>query len=356
MLESYFALFSEKIFSRSPRRTLASTHSPTIDSPAPGGDDLWERCRVTNYVGSLSNVGFPGLAHPNVRIVAWRLVEPTAPIQREGIITSEERELVGRNQLEKENRIFRITSAFKGPEGLKYISGTAFAIGKFYAATSGHLVCDQTLGPAISVVLHGDQRSDGIAIGGKKCVAATCSIEWIKSYRIENDVCVVSVAEPFSAGVHTYRVTKLAEESPSINGVVIGFPVDLPVDHPGKQLIKCSGTAKGYEEEAIFRVKHEVNTLQAGNSGSPVFSGEEVVAIHSAYIDGLGKNYAAPIDRNGNMIDQFRGVLNHMKYRRAALPRGILYLGAAKHGGYRTQGVLVFGEDTITLPTEGVAL
>ncbi|KAI0410298.1 hypothetical protein F5X98DRAFT_386553 [Xylaria grammica] len=338
-------------------RILTSAHSPTANSPASGGGDLWEGRGVAK---SSRNVGFLDLPYSKARVVSWMLADPAAPpIQLEGIITSKERELVEEELVRKGKKysgIFRITSTFKGPEGREFnISGTAFAIGKSYAATSGHLVWDQELGPAKSVVLYGDERSDGIAIGGKKCVAAACHVDWAKSYRVENDFCVVSVAEPFSAGVCTYRVRRLAEEPSSFDGVIIGFPSDLPADYPGKRLIKCNDIVESYGKGALFKVKHEVNTF-VGNSGSPVFSGEEVSAIHSRYIDESKKNYATPIDRNGNMIDQFQGVLRYTKDKCSALLHGASYLGVAKHTGYHTQEILVFGEDTITPATEGVVL
>ncbi|GAW23833.1 hypothetical protein ANO14919_134100 [Xylariales sp. No.14919] len=346
---------------RPSRRILTSAHSPTVNSPASGDDDLWEGRGVAEYLGSLHDVGFPDLPYSKVRVVSWKLANPAVPpTQLEGIITSKERELVEEELVGKGKKysgIFRITSTFKGPKGREFtIGGTAFAIGKSYAATSAHLVWNQKLGPAKSVVLHGDERSDGIAIGGKKCVAAACHVEWAKSYRVENDFCVVSVAEPFSAGVYTYRVRRLAEEPSSFDGVVIGFPSDLPADYPGKRLIKCSDIVESSGTGTLFRVKHKVNTFVAGNSGSPVFSGEEVFAIHSRYIDESKKNYATPIDRNGNMIDQFRGVLSYTKDKCSALLQGASYLGAAKHTGYHTQEILVFGEDTITPATEGVVL
>ncbi|KAI1120189.1 hypothetical protein F5Y10DRAFT_258921 [Nemania abortiva] len=309
--------------------------------------------RVTLHVDEdllrhLSTFPSPGKHFSTAQIGSWLLFQQTGGVQREGVIAPAQRVVVEDELVQpgkKHSGIFKIISTFRGPDNIVWkMQGTAFAIGKFFALTPGHIMWHPKLGPAETAVLYPDERSAS-NVQSIACIAVAVHAEWMKSYRHENDFCMVTTKDDFNAGVHCLQLGELPQVSP-YEGEVIGFPLDLPTASKGTQLIQCQGSAEGYRTEGGGDIiRHEVNT-SGGSSGSPfsTICNGKVVGIHSSFDEENKVNYAVPINLNGNDIYQFEGVLRHMKDRRVKLPNTTSYLGEDTCEVYRKEKVSLFGQ------------
>ncbi|KAI0968720.1 hypothetical protein F4678DRAFT_442576 [Xylaria arbuscula] len=210
----------------------------------------------------------------------------------------------------------------------------------FHVLTAAHNLWDPKLGPAKMAVLYLDDR---VAQDGKPfnmCLTVAINADWIKRYSVENDFCMVAVEQPFNSGVRLLRC--LPEPGPSCaeNGMVLGFSYDLPFNAPSKHLIRCEGPVTYRESEAILIIEHRINTV-GGNSGSPLIVDDQFVGVHSTFIRDQKINMAAPVNRNGNSVEHFSGVLRYMRGQISKLPGEIEDLGRAT---CVTAKVRMFGE------------
>ncbi|KAI0182855.1 hypothetical protein EV127DRAFT_448623 [Xylaria flabelliformis] len=291
-------------------------------------------------------VKFSGKRFPGMQVGAWVLLhEQTSRIQHEGVVSQEERYVVGDELVKPGNvysGIFKIISTFNGPDNKVWrMEGTAFAVDKFHALTSAHMMWHAQLGPAQTAVLCPDERSRTYGLRSHiKCIAVAVHAKWMSSHRPENDFCMVAMAQDFEPGVRSPRL-ELASNLLPFEGEVVGFPLDLPAASEGSQLIVSRGLAEFYQTEAGIMIRHKVNTA-GGSSGSPLYTtSKKVVAVHCSFNSYEMENYAVPINLNGNDVSQFQGILRHMRDR---LPNATLDLGAATHKKYRKQKIFAFGQ------------
>ncbi|RWA05095.1 hypothetical protein EKO27_g10008 [Xylaria grammica] len=279
-----------------------------------------------------------------MRILAWNLVTTTSPIQLEGIINRSPRNVVEHQLIKQGNKysgIFKIVSLFEGPNGTTYeIQGTAFAVTRSHVLTSAHNMWDRKLGPAKRAALFLDEREDKHAQYIKTCVAVASHAKWVDVQHTENDFCMVAIAKPFDPEVCILQCHPGPRPSGVEKGTVVGFPFDLPETAPGKHLILSEGTVACHVSLAGVMIEHEVDTV-GGNSGSPVVVDGQVVGVHSAFMHHENKNRAAPVNQNGNNVDELISVLSYMGDSDAGLPVEITYISEAR-------GVRVFGEDMPT--------
>ncbi|KAI1313224.1 hypothetical protein F5Y03DRAFT_338447 [Xylaria venustula] len=304
---------------------------------APLGSDTYPQGEEGNHVGkdlaSLANLQYEGLdSNKRVRIVTFNLAPKGSRVQREGLVTRAPREVVD-HELVKPGRQhsgnFRIVSFFEHPtRGSCVMYGTAFAVTKFHILTVGHNLWDPKLGPAKRAVLYLDDREARDGKHFNTCVTVALNADWVRRYRAENDFCMVAVAEPFNSSVRILRCHPQPGPSCSGNGIIIGFPYDLPFNAPGKHLIQSEGSVSYRQSKALLILEHWINT-QGGNSGSPVIVNDRVVGVHSTFICGLGEktNRAAPVNSNGNNVDHFSTLLRYMRGQLSKLPEEIEDLG-----------------------------
>ncbi|KAI0550696.1 hypothetical protein F4679DRAFT_542218 [Xylaria curta] len=301
----------------------------------------------------LPAVTFPGEHFPGMQVGSWTLLrEQTVRIQHEGVVSQERRDVV-KNELIQPGNVYsgvlKIISTFQGPDNRVWrMEGTAFAVDEFHALTSAHMMWHSKLGPAKTAVLCPDERSKTYDAQSRiKCIAVAVHAKWMSSHQPENDFCMVAMAEVFGPGVRPLRA-ELVPNLLSFEGEVVGFPLDMPATSKGSRLIVCHGPAEFYQNEAGVMIRHKVNTA-GGSSGSPLYTtSKKVVAVHCLFDSNEMKNYAVPINLNGNDVSQFEGVLRHMRDRRLKLPNTTLGLGAATHEIYRKQKVFAFGQQGAT--------
>ncbi|KAI0870656.1 hypothetical protein GGS24DRAFT_510662 [Hypoxylon argillaceum] len=207
--------------------------------------------------------------------------------------------------------IFKLESHFELPNGGEYrIKGTAFAVSKFHALTSAHLMWHRKLGPAKWAVLIPDKRQHRSAERVKNCVAVACHANLIKSLEGKEQ--------------YAKKPSAFVDEE----GLIIGFPIDMPDNNPGEHLILSTGLVSCTEENGVLSIEHRINTVE-GNSGSPVIVSGKVVGIHSMFLEDQERNAAAPVNRNGNNIEEFMGVLRYRRGQHPKLPEGVEELGEA---------------------------
>ncbi|KAI0444005.1 trypsin-like cysteine/serine peptidase domain-containing protein [Xylaria telfairii] len=298
----------------------------------------------THLLDSYPSVTLPGDGFPGMEIVSWKLDEPNAHTQYEGIVTLQSRRVVNHQFVQpraKFSGILKVVSTFQSYDNKTVTkAGTAFLIDELHGLTAGHMVWDQKLGPAKAVVLYADERSQS---NPRKiaCVAVAVHAEWAKSHQSENDFAMIVVGKPLTLTVRPLQL-KAVPRLPYA-GTVIGFPSDLPAEARGSQLIECRGSVTDYRT-ATGRgmIEHEINTL-SGSSGSPVLIDGEVIAVHSAFRAHEKKNYAVCINRNGNDVSLFESVLEHTISRFETDSDRISCLGETIHNVYREQTLFVFG-------------
>ncbi|KAI1735384.1 hypothetical protein F4680DRAFT_435712 [Xylaria scruposa] len=283
-----------------------------------------------------------------MQVGSWTLLpQQTTRIQPEGVVSQEQRYVIEDELIQPGNvysGIFKIISTFEGPDNKAWrMEGTAFAVDRFHALTSAHLMWHPKLGPARTAVLCPDERSKTYDVRNHiTCIAVAVHAKWMSSHQPENDFCMVAFAQALDPGVRPLRV-ELAPNF-SFEGEVVGFPLDLPAASKGSQLIVCHGPAETYENEDGVMIRHKVNTA-GGSSGSPLYTtSEKVVAVHCSFDSYEMENYAVPINLNGNDVAQFEGVLRHMRDQWLKLPNTTLCLGAFTHQKYRKQEVFAFGQ------------
>ncbi|GAW17546.1 hypothetical protein ANO14919_070040 [Xylariales sp. No.14919] len=277
-------------------------------------------------------------------ILAWNLATATSPVQLEGIINRSPRTVVEHELIKQGNKysgIFKIISLFEGPDGAMYeIQGTAFAVTRSHVLTSAHNMWDRKLGPAKMAALFLDKREDKHPQYIKTCVAVASHAKWVEVQHTENDFCMVAIAKPFGPEVCILRCHPGLRPLGVEKATVVGFPSDLPEIAPGKHLILSEGTVACHVSLAGVMIEHEVDTVE-GNSGSPIIVDGRVVGVHSAFMHHENKNRAAPVNQNGNNVDEFISVLNCMGGRSEGLHEGIAYIDEVK-------GVCIFGEGMAT--------
>ncbi|KAI1735653.1 hypothetical protein F4680DRAFT_469834 [Xylaria scruposa] len=298
---------------------------------------------VDDPLGRLPDVKLSSELYSKMEIGSWNLLKQITPIKREGVVTQKPRVIVDPRLVhlgKKFSGIFKIISIFEGPGGFWRNEGTAFAVGRFHVLTAGHVMWHPKLGPAQSAVLYPDIRS-GTNYQRIECVAAAVHAKWMKFHQSENDFCMVALARGLCSGIHHLQLG--AAPPHSDEGRVIGFPLDLPVTSQGSELIECRGPVQAHQYNTGVILIHKVNT-SGGNSGSPLFVGEEVVAVHSSFNRNTMENYAVPISQNGNDVTQFQSVLRHtMDPHLEPSDETPYYLGEVTHDKYRKQKVLAFG-------------
>ncbi|KAI0544946.1 hypothetical protein F4679DRAFT_493250 [Xylaria curta] len=302
---------------------------------------------VDHLLGRLPDVKLSNELFPGAQIVSWTMSEDTTLIEHEGEVSTATRDLVDRQFISpgaKFSGIYRIVSTFKGPRRTKVVEGTAFAVGKFHVVTAGHMIWDKKYGPAQSAVLYTDKRSSTNA-KGIDCVAVAVHAEWTTSHQLENDFCMVAIAQDFGPGVCFLQLGEAPQYAKAAN--VIGFPSDFPTSSPGKELIECQGQVRTWQTDAGVILIHNANTSPK-SSGSPFCVGEKVVGVHSSFNRHTRENYAVPVDLNGNNVAQFQSVLRYMTTRYMELSGEIICLGEATHAKYRKQKIFGFGSLTVS--------
>ncbi|KAI0416386.1 hypothetical protein F5X98DRAFT_388144 [Xylaria grammica] len=267
------------------------THYPRT---SPEGEQWYD---INKHWASSADVKFTSLDHnKRVRIVAWNLIPFT---QREGVIDGS---LPRDTELNQWNRVCHQ---------------------QFHVLTSAHLVWDQELGPAAEVVLYLDERQKKPRI---KCVAVACHASLAEGRKwqeqdAKNDFCMVALDSPLSSGVRILRCHDELGPFCYENGSIVGFPNDMPFETPNRRLISSKGQILCHEEDGILSIEHKISTAK-GNSGSPVIAESLVVGVHSGIGRG-SRNVAAPINRNGNIVDDFSYVLRHIRGQRLSQPKGV---------------------------------
>lgn len=146
------------------------------------------------------------------------------------------------------------------------MNGTAFAIGKFHALTSAHLMWHRKLGPAKRAVLIPDKRQYRNTERIKSCVAVACHVSPIKSLDrheryANNDFCMVALAEPFSGVRHLPCHPEPGPFSDE-GGEIAGFPKDMPDNFAGEHLILSEGLVSCHERDSVLSIKHKINTVE----------------------------------------------------------------------------------------------
>ncbi|KAJ3579552.1 hypothetical protein NPX13_g1012 [Xylaria arbuscula] len=299
------------------------------------GEDGYD---IDKYLASLVDAKFSGLGN-RARIACWDLSPPISLLPYEGIVTKAPlRGVVDRESIRQGKEcsgIFVIESYFELPNGQTFImKGTAFAVSPFHALTSAHLVWHRKLGPAKWVVLVPDERQRRYIDRVKTCVAIACHANLITSpdeqaRKADNDIAMLALAEPFDSGLRFLKCHQKPGPSFDEDGLVIGFPKDMPDYSAGKRLIWSRGWVSCERRNGVMSIEHKVNTVE-GNSGSPVIVNDRVVGVHSMHLVDKRRNAAAPINRNGNNVDGFRGILRYIRGQHPKLPEGIQSLGKAK--------------------------
>ncbi|KAK5630243.1 hypothetical protein RRF57_005960 [Xylaria bambusicola] len=300
-----------------------------------------EEYSIHQYLASLPDAEFTGLGSESAaRIAAWSLTSGMLPVQCEGIegiVTCTPRHVVDRElirQGKEYSGVFTITSHFKGGKRSFKKTGTAFAVNKFHVLTSAHLMFDLKLGPAKSAFLLPDERQGRYWDRGMPCVAVACHANHIKipeqkGRRAENDFCMLAVADAFNSGVRIFKCHNEPSSFDYKDGLIVGFPKDMPDNSPGKHLISSKGSMCCSEKDDVLSINHMINT-EEGNSGSPIIINNLVVGVHSRFLAAKGCNAAAPVNRNGNRIDDFSAALCYMRGQPAEFHQGGRVLESAR--------------------------
>ncbi|KAF2972794.1 hypothetical protein GQX73_g804 [Xylaria multiplex] len=282
---------------------LGSIHHSTQACYFPCGE---EGGHVDRLLADLPDIEFEGPDSHRMRIVAWSLAEANSLTRHEGVITKLPRKVVKREFTTrgcKYSGIFKIVSEFEGPDKSRYrAQGTAFAVNKSHVLTAAHNMWHPKLGPAKNATLFPDARAGMWAQYARKCIAAATSPNWVQVRQVEHDFCMVAVAEPFGPEVHILPCHPSPGPSHVKDGIILGFPLDLPCDAPGRHLIQCKGELSYHVDRDGIAIEHDINTKK-GNSGGPVITSGQVVGIHTSFIHCERKNRAIVINRNGNNVD-----------------------------------------------------
>ncbi|KAI0513332.1 trypsin-like cysteine/serine peptidase domain-containing protein [Xylaria bambusicola] len=332
------------------RFVVSSSNRPN-SHPQTNSEEAEEYKHLEYYLASLPYAKFTNLGSKSpARIAAWNLTSRRHPIQSEGIVTYTPRGVVDRGSIKQGKEysgVFIMTSLFKsGREWIKK-TGTAFAVSKFHVLTSAHLMFDLKLGPAKSAFLSPDERQGRYGDRGKRCVAVACHVNYIKTLErkggwTKNDFCMVAVEEPFDSGVRIPRCHNGPGPSYDEDGLIIGFPKDMPEISPGKRLISSTGSVYCREKNGVLLMQHKINTVE-GNSGSPVIVNSLVVGIHSGFIKAKGYNEAAAVNRNGNTVEDFSAVLRYMRAQHARFRQDVGVLGKARGVTHPGEVLTLFG-------------
>ncbi|RWA06078.1 hypothetical protein EKO27_g9027 [Xylaria grammica] len=315
-----------------------------------------EGCYREEDLERLPVAKFPNLdQNGKARIVAWDLGEEISTHHETIIDKSSPRNVVRDRWIKRGGKysgILRIRSTFRTPDG-GTISfwGTAFAINYFHAVTSAHLLWHPKLGPAIKAALYLDEREyrKDRRDRARACIAVVCHATAIKSLmlqeqRAETDFCIVSLAERFELGIRPLTLRNRPSPSCRENGMIIGFPHDMPFESPSHQLIDSQGIVSYHENNGVLSIEHMINTTK-GNSGSPVMVGKLVVGVHHGSKKNPKRNAAAAINRNGNDVEKFSEVLKYMtnqSCQNQKLPEGIGEVGKLTGLTYPDQEIWCF--------------
>lgn len=123
------------------------------------------------------------------------------------------------------------------------------------------------LGPAKWAVLIPDKRQHRSAERVKNCVAVACHASPIKSLKgqeqyAKNDFCMVALAEAFDPGVRILQYHPEPSAFSDEEGLIIGFPKDMPEKNPGEHLILSTGLVSCTEENGVLSIEHRINTVE----------------------------------------------------------------------------------------------
>ncbi|KAI1122986.1 hypothetical protein F5Y10DRAFT_270556 [Nemania abortiva] len=281
---------------------------------------------IEKTLAGMPDVWLTGLGRPQVQTVGWYLTKTIVPPRLEALLTEDTRKLVDHTLVMAGKRysgVFRLVSVFEVPGQFRLrMTGTAFAFSRFHAGTSAHNLFHPKLGPAKKVALYPDEREAANEQRNfRECVAAVCQAEWVKSSQDQTDFGILTVTEAFGPGVRVLPY-ETPEPFQKKNGLILGFPTDLPFVAGGKQLVESEGVECSYDGPPKGIIEHRINTekgsketISLRNSGGPVLVNGKVVGVHKGFMDRKGMNCAVPLNHNGNDVEKFCKIADSLRFK-----------------------------------------